>query len=448
MYEMMKRISCLLLTLVLGTGVMADEKVEVDPVLFSRDIASLLQENCLACHGPKKAEGGYRVDTFAELVKPGDSGEVPVPHGEQVGEELLRRLVTDDESERMPAELEPLQKEEIELVRRWIAEGAKFDGPSPAMPLFLVAPPRQFAPAPQSYAHPVPVTALVFTPDGQQVVSGGYHELIVWDAITGALVRRIGNLGQRIFSLAFDETGATLAVACGEPGIAGEIRLIDWQSGNVVSVLARCGDSTLDVAFRPASDQLAAAAADGSIRIVDWKTGMEVRTIASHADAVTAIAWSGDGKRLASASRDKSSKVFDVETGDLLASYAGHAAAVRGVAMTTDGLQVISVGGDNKLHRWEVEGAKKIAEVGLGGEAHRLVQHQDQIWIPCADHRVRRFDLSNNAIALTLEGHQDWVLSVAWSGTTGTVASADYAGQVKVWNAADWTAKQSWIAKP
>jgi WD40 repeat protein len=248
--------------------------------------------------------------------------------------------------------------------------------------------------------------------------------------------------------MAFNDNGAVLAVACGEPGVAGEVRLLDWQSGNVTAVLARCGDSNLDVAFRPGSDQLAAAAADGTIRIVDWKTLTEVRSIASHADAVTAIAWSEDGKRLVSASRDKSSKVFDAETGDLLASYAGHGAAVRGVAMTADGLQVISVGGDNKLHRWEVEGAKRIAEVGLGGEAHRLIQHQGQIWIPCADHRVRRFDLSNNAIALTLEGHQDWVLSVAWNGTTGWVASADYTGQVKVWNATDGTAKQSWIAKP
>lgn len=444
----MKSIASLLLGIVVTANSFADEATPPEPVSFSRHIAPLLQENCLSCHGPKKAEGGYRVDTFAELVKPGDSGEIPVPHGEQVGEELLRRLVTDDESERMPAELEPLQSEEVELVRRWIAEGASFDGANPALPLLLVAPPKTFAPPPHSYAHPVPVTALVFTPDGQQVVSGGYHELIVWDAATGALVRRIGNMGQRIFSMAFDETGTTLAVACGEPGIAGEVRLIDWQSGSVAKVLARCGDSTLDVAFRPGSDQLAAAAADGSIRIVDWKTGMEVRTIASHADAVTAIAWSGDGKRLASASRDKSSKVFDAETGDLLASYAGHASAVRGVAMTADGLQVISVGGDNKLHRWEVEGAKKIAEVGLGGEAHRLVHHQDQIWIPCADHRVRRFDLSNNAIALSLEGHQDWVLSVSWSGITGSVASADHTGQVKVWNAADGSAKQTWLAKP
>ena len=42
------------------------------PVSFRKDLAPILQENCLACHGPKKAEGGYRVDSF----ETGDEGRV------------------------------------------------------------------------------------------------------------------------------------------------------------------------------------------------------------------------------------------------------------------------------------------------------------------------------------------------------------------------------------
>jgi len=39
------------------------------PVSFRKDVAPILQENCLACHGPKKAEGGYRVDSFERATK-------------------------------------------------------------------------------------------------------------------------------------------------------------------------------------------------------------------------------------------------------------------------------------------------------------------------------------------------------------------------------------------
>ena len=37
-----------------------------DPVSFRKSIAPILINNCLACHGPKKAEGSYRVDTFED----------------------------------------------------------------------------------------------------------------------------------------------------------------------------------------------------------------------------------------------------------------------------------------------------------------------------------------------------------------------------------------------
>ena len=59
------------------TPVLATEQVG-QPISFRSDVALIFLENCVACHGPKKAEGGYRIDTFDELLKPGDSGEMPV----------------------------------------------------------------------------------------------------------------------------------------------------------------------------------------------------------------------------------------------------------------------------------------------------------------------------------------------------------------------------------
>ena len=49
-----------------------------DPVSFRAQIAPVLINNCLACHGPKKAEGGYRVDNYERLLSEGDSGSVGV----------------------------------------------------------------------------------------------------------------------------------------------------------------------------------------------------------------------------------------------------------------------------------------------------------------------------------------------------------------------------------
>jgi DNA-binding beta-propeller fold protein YncE len=439
---LVKRFACLLILLAFS------DVRAADPVSFRSDIAPILQDNCVSCHGAKKAEGGYRVDTFAELSKAGDSGELPLVTAKGQTSELLRRMTTSDESERMPAESEPLTESQTKLIEAWIASGASFDGADPAELLpFVIPAPRHVAP-PESYSVPVPITALAFASDGGQVLVGGYHEVTVWDATEGKLIRRISNIGQRVYALALSHDAATLAVACGTPGRSGEVRLVDLATGDVKGVIARSTDVALDVAFRPGSDQLAVASADQMIRIVDAKTLKLIRKLPSHADWVTAVAWSDDGSKLASASRDKSAKVFDAESGQLLASYQGHGAAVRGVTFLPDGKQVVSTGSDNKLHRWNVDRAKKVAEVGLGGEGYRLVRGDGFVLVPCADRRLLKIDLSSNKVTGEFKGHEDWVLSAAFDAAQSRIASGAFDGQVRLWNSDGGELINSWLAKP
>ncbi len=418
------------------------------PVSFRNQVASILLENCVACHGPKKAEGGYRIDTFDELLKPGDTGEIPLVVAASASGELIRRITASDKSERMPADAEALTKVQIDLLSRWLVEGATFDGDKRNAPLHLVAPPKVYPEPPATYATPVPVTALAFSPDGSQLVVGGYHEIMVWHTADGTLTKRIKNIGQRVYALVFLADQKTIAVGCGEPGRNGEVRLMDFESGQLKGVVARTSDVVLDLALRPNSNELAIASADGLIRIVDTETLAELRTIANHADWVTAIAWSDDGTRLASASRDKSAKVFDATNGELLVSYPGHAAAVRGVAFLPDGKQLVSTGTDKKLHRWELEGAKKVVEVPLGGEAYKMIRGDTFVFVPSADNQLRAINLSDNNVAHTLTGYQDWVSSIAYHAGTHRVAGGAMNGEVRLWNATDGAFLRNWIAKP
>jgi WD40 repeat protein len=428
-------------------------------VSFRRDIAPILLDSCLACHGPKKAEGGYRVDTHEQLLKAGDSGEVPIGASPEEASELLRRLITDDESERMPAESEPLPPAQIELIKQWIAAGGKFDGENAGESLQLVIPPVQYADPPEVYGQAIPITATAYSPDGKLIVTSGYHELAIWDAADAKLVRRIKNVGQRVFALSFSSDGKTLAVGCGEPGRSGEVRLIDFESGTIKGVIARASDVVLDLAHRPGTNEIAIASADSSIRIFNVETQQPIRTIAAHADWVTAVAWSDDGTRLASSSRDKSAKVYDGATGELLASYLGHGAAVRGVSVLADNKQVVSVGADNKLHRWDIEGANKVAEVGIGGEGYKLIRHGTHLFIPCSNQQLIQIDLSNNTIVKRYSGHSDWVLTAsapppaatqadASQANAGYVASGSFNGEVVIWNTADAAIVRKWTAKP
>lgn len=427
---------------------------EANSVSFRRDIAPLLRDSCLACHGAKKAEGGYRVDTFEQLLKAGDSGEPPIAtSSDQLGE-FLRRIVCEDESERMPAESDPLTEVQIELFKRWIDSGAKFDGGDTKKTLALVIPPVRHADAPEAYSQAIPITATTFSPDGKLLVVGGYHELTIWDVASSKLVRRINDIGQRVLALTFSPDGKTLAVGCGSPGRSGEVRLVNFETGVIKGVVSRTHDVVMDLAYRPGGKLLAIASADSTIRLVDIETLDLVRTIASHADWVTAVAWSDDGSRLASASRDKSVKVYDGETGNLIHSYLGHGAAVRGVAVLAGSEQVVSVGDDKKLHRWAIDGGKRVAQVAIGGDGYKLIRHESSLFLPCSDKRLLRIDLDTNSVAQEYTGHADWVLSaslqpISESETSrGLIATGSFDGEVRLWNAVDSALVSAWIAKP
>lgn len=421
---------------------------------FRRHIAPILLDNCLACHSAKKAEGGYRLDSYEMMCMPGDSGAVPIAMGSELSGELLRRICSQDSSERMPPDTEPLPNDKIQLIKDWIFSGGKFDGDVPTQTLALVIPPTQYADPPETYSQPIPITATTFSPDGKLIITGGYHELLVWTWENSHLVRRITNIGQRVYGLAFSPDGLTLAAACGEPGRNGEVRLVDFQSGTIQGVVARSGDVALDLAYRPGTKELAVASADSTIRIVNVDTLQEIRSIASHADWVTSIAYSDDGTRLVSSSRDKSAKVYDAATGDLISSYQGHAAAVRGASILAGNSQVVSVGADNKLHRWEIDGAKKVAEVDLGGEGLKLIRFATYVLVSCSDKRLLRIDLNSNAIAREFKGHSDWVLTsccppnLSVDALPSIVASGAFDGEVRIWNGADAATIRSWIAKP
>ncbi len=100
-------------------------------VQFNRDILPILSDRCFHCHGPdeESREGGFRLDQEESAKGEADSGEPPIVVGDVDASELIRRLTTDDQDERMPpvtSRQKPLTPEQIELFRRWIAEGAEY----------------------------------------------------------------------------------------------------------------------------------------------------------------------------------------------------------------------------------------------------------------------------------------------------------------------------------
>ena len=102
-----------------------------EKVSFNRDIRPILSDICFTCHGPdeKQRKGGLRLDIKEAAMKGGESGPAIVP-GKPEQSEVYKRLVTHDADDFMPPKKtnKVLTPEQIDAFRRWIAEGAEYQG--------------------------------------------------------------------------------------------------------------------------------------------------------------------------------------------------------------------------------------------------------------------------------------------------------------------------------
>ncbi|MCR9291964.1 MAG: PSD1 and planctomycete cytochrome C domain-containing protein [bacterium] len=118
-----------ILRLSLMTWALLAWPVAVQAQSLEVQVRKLLSGRCFACHGPDQAQrqGGFRLDLESSFTEPADSGTIPIAPGEPDQSELLRRLSSPDDSERMPPPEfgGPLSEEEIRLLRKWIELGAK-----------------------------------------------------------------------------------------------------------------------------------------------------------------------------------------------------------------------------------------------------------------------------------------------------------------------------------
>ena len=114
----------------------------------------------------------------------------------------------------MPQDADPLTKDQIALVNKWVQLGAQVDaGVEPTSALIRIMPKFAQPPAPEAYKVPIPVTAVAISPDGKLLASGGYHEVILWNIPDGTVARRIGNVAERVHQLIFSADGQRIVLA-------------------------------------------------------------------------------------------------------------------------------------------------------------------------------------------------------------------------------------------
>lgn len=295
----------------------------------------------------------------------------------------------------------------------------------------------------------VPITTLAFNPGGSALVSNGPRRVEVRSTKDGLVQAHIPCDLPKITSLGFHPRGEILAVAGGEPGVSGEIRLLDWRTRTVRQRFTTAQDLATSIAFNTDGSLLGVASADHKARV--WRRAdmnapfTEAFSLSGHAGPVLAISFSPTGRTIVTASADRSIKVWSTDDGRLLRTFSQHLEAVNAIAFRppaataagdeTPPCSCASVSDDRTVRIWQPEIGRMVRII----RHHRapvfaLTYATDgrSLFSAGKEGAIRRFDADSDSLLSEWPAHTDWIYALAISPDGSKLASGDWSGKVQL----------------
>ncbi|MFN0123052.1 MAG: hypothetical protein ACKV2V_21335, partial [Blastocatellia bacterium] len=204
--------------------------------------------------------------------------------------------------------------------------------------------------------HTGPVSTLLFTPDGQRLISAGKDQTVrIWEVQSGHQVQLIQHAGP-VTAVALAPDGNVLVTASGTDlrltRLDGTASPGQIQQTQLVTAAAFSGDGRWLVLGNEAGETIVMTAA-----------GAEPRTWRTHAKAVTALSFLPGTTRLLSAGADGVIFLRDVTKDTEPQRLAGHTAEITALAVAPGGQTAISASPDRSVRVWDLVAGRETRQL-------------------------------------------------------------------------------------
>ncbi|MHC4474256.1 MAG: hypothetical protein ACYTEL_01340 [Planctomycetota bacterium] len=281
--------------------------------------------------------------------------------------------------------------------------------------------------------------AVIYSPDGRTIVSGGDDRaVVVWEADSGRVLHRLLGHTGKVYAVALSRDGRILASGS---RVNGQVILWDAKKGRKLLELPR-QDSVHWLAFAPDGKMLATVSAS-AVHLCDVATGSEVRQFEGR--RVFWVGFAGNGKAIAAAGgRGTESswlRLFSVADGKEMRSF--EVTKINSAALSLDGRLLAAGSADGSVNIWEVESGESIGQFGPQPTGHNCnvslaFSPDSKLLASVGDSRgsraIRVMSLETQKELTRCEGHYDGGLSICFSADGNKLVSGGMRGRVKVWD--------------
>lgn len=400
---------------------------------YNREIRPILQRSCQGCHQPNLKSSDLDLTTFAALSAGGKRGG-PVKPGAPA-DSLLVKYLTGEMKPQMPLGQPPLAPEQIELVRDWIAAGAKDDSASDTLESLK----------PITYKQAPVITALAFSPDGSTLGVSAYREVLLVPLAGNSPPKRLAGMSERIHSLAFSADGALLVAAGGTPARFGEVQFWDARNAKMIRAVSLTGDTVFGASLSADAKTVAVGCVDNTVRMLEAASGRELHKVGTHENWVLGTVFSKDGRRIVSVGRDRAAKLTDTASGAFLENVNLLRGELTAIARHPE-KDIVVIGGEDRIAWIYLMDRPKNMKIADDTTMLRQLERQAGpifalAWSPDGKHiavagaapEVPIYDAESGRRIATCSGHTAGIYALAWSPDSTTLATGGFDGQVRLY---------------